>query len=78
MICYRQPASFAGVAEGEGRRPNIGLAALYLSHGASMPKTLIRLVYRSKSLMTPDDTTTVKAIFETSRRNNKRDRITAA
>ena len=26
--------------------------------------------------MAPDDTTTVKAIFEVSRRNNKRDRIT--
>lgn len=41
-----------------------------------MPKTLTRLVYRSRSLVAPDDTTTVKAILEVSRRNNKRDRIT--
>ena len=41
-----------------------------------MPKSLTRLVYRSRSLVAPDDTTTVKAIFEISRRNNKRDRIT--
>lgn len=36
----------------------------------------MRLVYRSKSLVAPDDTATVKDIFEASRRNNKRDRIT--
>ena len=41
-----------------------------------MPKSLTRLVYRSRSLVAPDDTTAVKAIFEVSRRNNKRDRIT--
>ena len=48
-----------------GRRRDIG-----------MSKTLVRLVYRSRSLVAPEDKVTVKNIFEVSRRNNKLDHIT--
>lgn len=41
-----------------------------------MSKTLVRLVYRSRSLVAPEDKVTVKNIFEVSRRNNKRNHIT--
>lgn len=41
-----------------------------------MQRSLTRLVYRSKSLVAPEDSAALNAIFETSRRNNKRDQIT--
>ncbi|MGV9010701.1 BLUF domain-containing protein [Brevundimonas sp.] len=43
-----------------------------------MEKTLIRLVYRSESLISHDDNAGLRAIFQTSNRNNKRDHITGA
>lgn len=43
-----------------------------------MPRTLHRLVYRSDSNISHDDRPALRAIFETSLLNNRRDKITGA
>lgn len=43
-----------------------------------MPRTLHRLVYRSDSNISHDNQLALRAIFQTSLRNNRRDKITGA